>query len=541
MSMSEILSTSEIRALEDSLEAQGTSKKELMKLAGEHGALVAIQEFGGGPFVVLCGSGNNGGDGWVCADQLALRGYEVSIITAVRPEEIKSEIAREQALHAVEVGLPIYVNPQKEEFEKLISAADTIIDAIVGIGFTATELKEPYKSWVRSINEQSFAKILSIDVPSGMNAESGSLAEDCMLADVTLSMFALKPGFLRSQSKKYLGELVIADIAQDAQEEIIKRSIARRPSSKELASYMPKLQVDANKYSRGTVLVVAGSELFAGAAILAAKAAERSGAGYVRLVVPQGRAETQARSHLTSIPVIALPANADGTFAESAASYLEALTRNISCVLAGPGMGQGEGSYQIVKELLNLDCPLVLDADALNVIAKHQDDSLVQNPYILRRQMPLVLTPHPKELSRMCKTEVKEQFLDRLKDAKELVWAVNSPEFCVLTKGDMSAGVSIEASIIPELSNPANAKAGSGDVLAGCLASLLAQSIEQAHHKHVSLEKLAALASNAHALAADYASDRVGVHGMCAEDLLSSIGVALDALEYQAQENLTEE
>lgn len=534
--MSEILSISEISALEDSLEKSGLSKSQLMQLAGTHSALVAIQEFGGGPFLILCGSGNNGGDGWVCADQLAQRGYEVSIVSAVRPEEIKSDIAKQQALHAVEVGLPIYINPSKEEFEQLVQGCDCIIDAIVGTGFTSNQLKEPYHSWVEYINSQSFAKVLAIDVPSGMNAESGSLASEVVRANLTITMFALKPGFLCSHADEYIGELVIADIAPQAQEELIKRSIARRLTTKELAAYIPPLKADANKYSRGTVLVVAGSELFAGAAILAAQAAERSGAGYVRLALPQGRAEMHARAHLRSIPVIGLPANEDGTFSERAQDYLEALSRNVSCVLAGPGIGTGEGSYALVKKLLQLDCPLVLDADALNVLALHEEKSLTQNPYILRRQMPLVLTPHPKELSRLCKSNVHTQFLDRLKEAKELVWSVNSANFCVLTKGDMSAAVSIEGAVIPEFSSPSNAKAGSGDVLAGCLISLLAQAFEQAADTHVSLEKIGALASNAHALAAEFASDKFGIHGMNAENLVEYIGIALDSMEYQASE-----
>ncbi|MDO5043705.1 MAG: NAD(P)H-hydrate dehydratase [Coriobacteriia bacterium] len=525
--MSEILTLANIEALEENLVKQGVSEEELMKTSGTHVALVATEEFGGGPYLVLCGNGNNGGDGWVTADELGQRGYEVVIVSALTPEEITSEPARKMAIHAVEVGLPIYVNPDLETFERLIQQSEVIIDAVFGTGFTGERIDGVFGTWIKFINEQYFGKILSIDVPSGLHASRGVLSTPHIKADITVTMFALKPGFLTSVAREALGELVIADIAPQVSREIIQRSFARQISAEKLLQYIPPFNFDDDKYSRGSVLIIGGSQLYAGAAILSAKAAERTGAGYTTLVVPSAAAH-QARAHLSSIPVMAFPSSSDGGFDKGCAEYIKKLAQGVDVVVCGPGMGKGEGAQEIVRALLEEDCPLVLDADALNILALLQEDTILKSPYILRRHAPLILTPHAKELGRLTGEPGHKDLLTRLKGAKDLAWSVGSDDFCVLTKGDRTAAVSIDASLLPDYSNPSLSKAGTGDVLAGCLGALLAQ--HHAHNTDVTVEKIAALASYLHARAADRAVSLYGSRGINALDVCDALGIIQDVL-----------
>lgn len=529
-----IVDTQSTKELEQMIEQAGTPLVDLMVAAGKHGALVAARECAGGPFLVFCGSGNNGGDGWVCADDLASRGYEVSIVSPLTPEEITSDIARAQALKAVEVGLPIYVNPTPEKLEELLMDTQAIIDALCGTGFSG-EMKEPFATWIHAINECAHAKVISLDVPSGLNAETGDAAEACVNADMTVTMLTLKPGLVSRAGTVVCGDIVLADLT-DIEPYLHNFTCVYEAEVEDLADQLPALEIDANKYTRGHVLVVAGSALYSGAAYLAARAAEAAGAGYVTLVVPDAAAQI-LRVQLPTVPIIALESDKSGAFSPQAAHYIGELAEHAHAVLAGPGIMVTEGTQAVIKALLKSSAPLVLDADGINSLRALVGAPLTHAPHAARREAPLVLTPHAQELARLVGRQanpergtITQQFtpyFERVKAAEELVCALGSSNAVVLAKGDTTVSASLDVMLKPPAGPAALAKAGTGDVLAGIVASLMAQT-QNPEISGGELAKLAALASCAHADAAYKAVEEVGMRGMIATDVIKHIGLTLD-------------
>ena len=224
-----ILGVEEVVELERELADSGTSLLTLMMRAGAAIAEAARDEARNpssgrsssgerhatsesAKVVVLCGSGNNGGDGWVAADLLAKDGFDVMLVTAKRPELIVAEPAHEAAMAAASGSLRILVDPTSEELAKAMEDADVAIDAILGTGFDGYDLKEPYASWVRMLNDGSGMRVIAADVPSGLSARDGHAAEPTVRADSTVTMLAVKPGLLRDEAAEYVGSLSLASL-----------------------------------------------------------------------------------------------------------------------------------------------------------------------------------------------------------------------------------------------------------------------------------------------------------------------------------------
>ena len=217
---SSVLSVAEVIALEKHLVAQGFSLFGLMKKAGGSVSGYVIDRFTpASPVVIFCGSGNNGGDGWVIASDLALAGYPVTLITSRSAQELTAEPALSAALKTTSANhalLHVVVNPTKEQLTALIHNAEVIIDALLGIGFKGSAIKEPYGSWIETINSakkrQTCLRVVAVDIPSGLSADTGEAAQPCIAADTTITMLAYKPGLLLASSKKYCGLLYLARI-----------------------------------------------------------------------------------------------------------------------------------------------------------------------------------------------------------------------------------------------------------------------------------------------------------------------------------------
>ena len=302
----------------------------------------------------------------------------------------------------------------------------------------------------------------------------------------------------------------------------------------ETADYIDVLQPPTcvvDKYTRGSVLVVGGSTRFPGAAIMAAKAAARAGAGYVTLAVPEPVANL-ARTHLLEIPVVGLPADADGTFSNAARAQVAELAARRSAVLVGPGMCVTGGTVGVVSTLLEGKTPLVVDADGLNSIARLTNNALDEFPELLRRSAPLVLTPHRRELGRLVGLTgdaSPDTLTSALDAARRVVWADGGSEIVVVAKGTATACVGVEVALLPKPGPACLATAGSGDVLAGIMAGLLSRGVETEN-----LPTLTALACEVHGCAASIAQERFGSRGVMAADIIDSVGVALDAVEDRA-------
>ena len=216
-----VLDVKDIIALEKRIEAQGTSLLELMKRAGLSVAQFVKERIEPpGLITIFCGTGNNGGDGWVVADFLCTWGYKVSLVTTQSAESLIVEPARSAAMEVAtkqHAGLTIHDNLGREQLTSLTQKTALVVDAVLGTGFAGAELKEPYKTWFDIINSSREANdkllVVAVDVPSGLNAQSGEAAEHTVTADVTITMLAYKPGLILEHNKKYTGDIILARIA----------------------------------------------------------------------------------------------------------------------------------------------------------------------------------------------------------------------------------------------------------------------------------------------------------------------------------------
>lgn len=528
--MQPVLNIEDIRAVERRLSDAGVSISELMHRAGGAAAQEVMHLGDVSRVVVLAGFGNNGGDGWVAAEDLKASGIDVRVVTPCEPENLHGDLAPMVARAAIESSVKYLVGPSRDELDQLLGAADVVLDAMLGTGFHDAPVA-PLSIWIDALNS-SGARVVSVDVPSGLSAQTGRAPGAVVVADVTITMLALKPGLLSDDGRDVCGSIVVAPLAEQTAKLVYEADpVAWRC---ETADYVDVLQPPTcvvDKYSRGSVLVVGGSTRFPGAAIMAAKAAARAGAGYVTLAVPEPVANL-ARTHLLEIPVVGLPADADGTFSNAARAQVAELAARRSALLVGPGMCVTGGTVGVVSTLLEGKTPLVVDADGLNSIARLTNNALDEFPELLRRSAPLVLTPHRRELGRLVGltgAASPDTLTSTLDAARRVVWADGGSEIVVVAKGTATACVGVEVALLPKPGPACLATAGSGDVLAGIMAGLLSRGIETEN-----LPTLTALACEVHGCAASIAQERFGSRGVMAADIIDSVGVALDAVEDRA-------
>ena len=518
--MRPVLSCEEVRLLEDLIEKEGTSKAELMELAGEFCANQALT-LSPKRVLVLVGFGNNGGDGWVAADVLAQKGVQVEVVAPCEPDEIPATLARHVARRTAGRDVTIHVGPSRDELSEMIARADLVIDAILGTGFHGS-LRAPFSIWIDTLNDLA-PTVLAVDVPSGLDADTGQVADACVRADRTATLIAPKIGLFSAEGPAYAGDVVCGELYEKLDEVIGDVDHAAEiVDPVDIALYLDPLPANVNKYSRGSVLVVAGSATYPGAAIMAAKAAARAGAGYVAVATPSACANL-IRMALPSVPVFAMPSDSRGSFGAAAPLEICELAAKYSCVLCGPGMTTSAGCLSVVTGLLGLDVPLVLDADALNCLAKISIGGVDKTPDLYRRQAPLLLTPHYAELSRLvCDIEVQD-LTGAIEAAQHITWSAGSDNLVVVAKGPVTAIVGVEKVLLP-LSGPAAlATAGSGDVLAGIIAGAAALNREVVDR----WELLCAYAVALHSYCGYAAADRYGEKSVIATDLIDVIGDAM--------------
>ena len=351
-----------------------------------------------------------------------------------------------------------------------------------------------------------------------------------MRADKTATMIAPKIGLYSADAPQYVGELVCGEL-YDKLDEVIDDvdHAAEIVEAADLVGFLEPLPATVNKYSRGSVLVVAGSARYPGAAMMAAKAAARAGAGYVAVAAPDACANL-IRMALPSVPVIAIPSDSRGSFGAAARQVVCETAKKYDCVLCGPGMTTASGCMQVVSGLLELDVPLILDADALNCLSRLAIDGIDKTPELYRREAPLILTPHHRELSRLVGDLPVDDLGTAIDAAQRVVWAVGSDNLVVVAKGATTAVVGVERVLMP-MSGPASlATAGSGDVLAGILAGTVATT----HGEVERWELLASYAVAVHSYTGFAAAAEYGERSVIATDLIDLIGEAIQLVENAA-------
>ncbi|MDO4848892.1 MAG: NAD(P)H-hydrate dehydratase [Coriobacteriia bacterium] len=527
--MQPVLNIEDIKRVEVDLTRVGVSVSELMHRAG---CAVAqeVLELGASNVVVFCGMGNNGGDGWVCAEALLSRGVSVKAVTPIEIDQLPGDLARQVAQSAARSGVPTIVGPSREEVNEALADADTVVDCMLGTGFHG-KVRTPFDIWIECINASS-ARVVSVDVPSGLSAQSGLAEGGCVFADMTVTMIALKPGLLADTGRDACGVIVVAPLAEQTERLVVEADpVAWRTDLADYLSVVSEPSAAQDKFSRGSVLVVGGSSRFIGAPIMAARAAARAGAGYVTLAVPATIVPI-VQSHLLEIPVVGLPCDVDGVLTADAAEKVVALAEHNAATLIGPGMRVAGGPVACVSALLRSECPLVVDADGLNCLARLTENNITEFPDLTRRDAPLILTPHRKELGRLVgrADNPPASLEEQLECAREIIWTDGGSDLVVVAKGSATGCVGVDKAVLPKPGPSALATAGSGDVLAGMMASYLAQS----HGAALDLPLMAALVCEVHGYAGTLAVEAYGTRGVVAGDLIDRIGLAADVIEEHA-------
>lgn len=484
----------------------GVTLADLMRRAGAAVALELTARMPYGDIAVVAGKGSNGGDGWVAARELAIAGREVIVYTPVEPDALAG-LAAAAAAESVAAGVRYEVIGGGMEVGTLRGFA-AVIDALFGIGFTGP-VRQPYLTWIEAINA-SGAAVFSVDLPSGVETDTGRVDEHAVHATVTVTFSAPKVGLLLYPGASFAGDVIIADIG-------IPWGFLGSPGDLEVwqpadhAALLGPLDPMAHKNSRGRVLIVAGSGAFPGAALLAAMGAQRAGAGYVTLAVPES-VTAIAHSRLPSAVVVGLSENPSRTLASKVAEEIIDIAREYDAVVVGPGVTLAHGAVLVTRKLVSeLSAPLVLDADGLNAMVDAVDK-------ITQRSAATVVTPHPGELARLLDTTAAAVQADRLFYGAKLTGARLA---CVL-KGAHTVTSGRGRQVLNTSGGPALATAGTGDVLAGMVGALLAQGLEPL--------EAGALAAYLHGRAGDHAAVELTERCVIAEDIPAFLPRAMHEL-----------
>jgi len=470
--------------------------EEVMRLDGR---LRSGQAAGDRPrrWLILVGKGNNGGDGIVAARHLAEHGYEVHILYATPPDEWQGEAAVQRDI-ASRIGLGSSVYGISSSVHGSGPSAcnaggpgdagmrgsggagirweewDGIVDALLGTGASGPP-REPYASLIREACASGLP-IVSVDLPSGLNADTGEVADPCIRATVTVALGLMKRGLLLYPGAEMAGEVVVRPIGipevavrqQQVRTFVLDEALLSRRFG---LSIPPARKADTHKGTYGHVLVAAGSRNMSGAGLLCSKAALRSGAGLVTWAVPEALALPLA-GRLPEVMITGMPDGGSGQWGDVDPQELAGLAVSKDAVVVGPGMGRWPGDWKWLRRLWeSVKLPLVLDADALNMLAE-AEEPLAAWP---RRHHPTILTPHPGEMARLCGMSVPEVQRDRIGLARR--FAVQHGVTLAL-KGARTVVAGPDGSVyVNTTGNPGMATGGAGDVLAGIIAGLLAQGV----------------------------------------------------------------
>jgi NAD(P)H-hydrate epimerase len=464
--------------------------------------------------LIVAGKGNNGGDGLVVARHLWNRGGRPKVLLLAAKQDVKGDAALNLGI-ADKIGVEIVEILSAEDWKKHkreLSAARLIVDAIFGTG-----LMNPaggiYATAIEDINKAKAYKV-AIDIPSGLSSDTFQIIGPAVRADLTVTLGAPKISHVFPPAEDWVGELVIADISLPPflfEDENLKLEVIEKQA---LMPYFKRRQRDSHKGTYGHLLILAGSLGKTGAAVMAGKAALRAGAGLVTVGTAQSCLPIIARS-MMELMTEPLPETKEKTIAKEAVSKAVKLLPTKDALLIGPGISTHPSTADFVLSLLSkVKCPVVIDADALNVLAGHLDvlKSLAGRA---------VLTPHPGEFARLLGLSVKNVLDNRLELLPQ--FAEKYRVYLVL-KGYRTLIANPRGKVyINPTGNPGMASGGSGDVLSGMIASLIIQ------EKDVLGATLAAV--YLHGLSGDIGADRLGERSLVAGDLIRYLPQALKMME----------
>ncbi len=467
----------------------------LMKRAGRAAFDELIEAFGKPSLItVFCGSGNNAGDGYIVATLAAEKSIPVRIVELASEGKLSADaaVARDYALSA---GVTMQSDDGSIELSEGV-----IVDALLGTG-TKGPMRAAYVAAIDRIN-QAGLPVLAIDLPSGLYADSGAIAEVAVRADISVTFIAAKQGMFSGRGPALCGEIIYHSL--DVDEAIFQQvpGLAQLMNLDDLMKHLPVRDADAYKNQFGHSLVIGGDHGFGGAALMAAEAALRAGSGLVGMATRP----THVAAALARQPEVMVSPVVSG-------QELEPLLDKPSVLIVGPGLGRSPWSEQLLQKAVAAELPMVVDADALNIIAEGR---VVSEP----NGNLWVMTPHPAEAARLLGITVDEVQADRFAAVRRLQQKYHA---VVLLKGagTLIACPNDELIKVCPYGNPGMATGGMGDILSGIIGGLLAQGLEPS--------LAAELGCCLHSAAADMAVEEQGVRGLAATDVLAHLRKLLNS------------
>ena len=483
--------------------------------------------------LILAGIGNNGGDGFCVAKQLAMQGVKSQVYLIGKEEKLKGDALTNWQIIKKRNDIKIKIidakeSPSLEErltaLEDDLQKSSIIVDALLGTGIKG-EVREPILSVIKRINsekDKTNKPVIGVDIPSGIMGDSGKIAGEAVRTDKTVTFALPKFGHFIYPGKEYTGELNLASIG--ISDEIIERyfyygnrQVVKSIEKEDVSSFIPNRKGDDHKGDYGRILIIAGSRGMLGASYLTTEGALRSGGGLVSAAVPESE-QRSLQTKLTEAMTIPLPSE-EGVLGENAIKKASALLSDFDSVAVGPGIRDTSNTYQLVKRVLgNFGGPIVIDADGLNVLSR---DRQLLEAILPQRKVPAVLTPHLGEFERLTgkpKKEIMENPMAILSD-----YAIKWKAYIVLKGSPTYIATPDNEVYINITGNPGMASGGSGDVLTGIIASWLAQ-------KNNMLEGVL-LSVYLHGLAGDFAAKDLGMEGLIAGDLCKYLPTRIKELK----------
>ncbi len=456
--MQYILSPEQMRALDARLiNEAGIPGVVLMEHAAA-GVVQAVLELlpVNGDVLILCGGGNNGGDGLAVLRQLAMRNVAARALLLSPPERLVGDAALQYRM-AAGCGLPMQTVLTEEEAETAGISADVLVDALFGTGLSRA-VEGRYRRVIERVNNSN-ASVVAVDIPSGVDGTTGKVLEAAIQADVTMTFQHKKMGHLLFPGRSLAGEVRIAPIGITEP----PPDAAVQYEEADIAALLPPRKQNSHKGTYGRALLCAGCASYAGAALLSAKSALRAGCGLLHILVPSG-----IRLLFADFPdAICHPAGQSDEWTEAAAQEAAALLTSVDVAAIGPGMGKGEGIPDLLRAALLSGKPLVIDADGLNALSAYRE------LFALLHQN-VILTPHPAEMGRLTGRDAKIIVDSPVEAARS---AAREWGCTVLLKGATSVIAQGDRVCLNTTGNTGLAKGGSGDILTGILLALLAQNI----------------------------------------------------------------
>lgn len=440
--------------------------------------------------LVICGNGNNGGDGLAIARQLRLLGYDTDIVLVGTREKASEQNAKQlEIIRAYEFETEDEIEPEKKY--------TAVIDAIFGVGLTRTIDGAIYQV-IEQMNQLS-AKKIAVDMPSGISADHGTVLGIAFRADITITFSFAKIGLLIWPGNEYAGKIIVKNIGIGKESWLGKKPVLAALDEEDLKAMLPERKSHSNKGSFGKLLLIAGNINMAGAACLAGRAAYAMGCGLVRIVSPEGNRQI-IQSTLPEAILTTYTDQNDMTFLMEAVKWADS-------IVCGPGIGTGPVSAQLVRCVVqNAEVPVLMDADALNLIS-------AEICVLQKQHADMIMTPHIGEMSRLTGQSISYIQSELLEVAEAFARQYNV--VCVLKDERTVTSLPDGQKFLNLSGNDGMATAGSGDVLSGMIGSLLAQGM--------SPFDAAPLGVYLHGKAGDVMIKETGRYGLMASDLIEGV------------------